>query len=213
VFDSTHQYALTGGVGSGFSTSEAFEGYLVYYKTTTFVLPFDDPNWSLDSSSCNSTIGAGEYGIGKMCTEPAIIDCSTLPNFFEQITCKTTQQFGIGILNPSIQAFKQLFQSMTISTNPTCSIPITDVTIYSGYTFPLSSMSSTVCTKTAQLHTVFPIASIFANFFFALSYLFILVGVIRRLTDHTNTDILDGVGGDGSMSGQGDGFGSRRHYD
>jgi hypothetical protein len=130
--------------------------------------------------------------VSGFCVDPATI-CFSQPDFFSTMTCKLNKQMNVGLLNPSISAFKNLFTSLTVPAIPTCYIPLQDVVISSGQSYPLSLYSAKACASAQQFRNAFPILSILINFFLAMLVLFMLVKIINRLTDHKETDIIEGI--------------------
>lgn len=119
--------------------------------------------------------------------------CKLKPDFFSRINCDIDKATNVGILNPSITAFKKLLSSFMVPENPTCNIPLSNVTISPGKTFPLSTYSQKACTSAAQFRNAFPIVPILINFLLTLTILFLIVRILNQLTNHNDTELISGV--------------------
>lgn len=163
------------------------EGSIVDYDflSTTIYLDIDGTSFTGDTTELVCDVSGFCY--------VAVVDCSLETGFFAQMNCEMQDKFSIGLLNPSINAFKLLFSSMIVPSAPTCSIPIGDVVLATGYTFPLSGYDNAVCDTSDTLKDAFPLSSLLVNFVLALSVLFLIIRIINRMTDHNETNLIDGI--------------------
>lgn len=119
--------------------------------------------------------------------------CYSEEDFITQLTCRFTKSFNTGLINPSINAFKNLLTSLVVPSNPTCNIPLGNVAIAPGKVFPLSTYSEKACASAAQFRSAFPIGPLLINFFLAMTLLVLLVRIINRLLDHQKNDLIEGI--------------------
>lgn len=154
------------------------------YSTAQAQFIVDGTDFTGDTTTCSVT---GDY-----CVASTVVDCTTIENFFDQITCKMKNQFNVGLINPSINAFKTLFSSMVVPDSPTCGITMANAVI-SGQTFNVSSFGTAICTKTATIRSAFPILPVIINFVFAIALLYLIVRLINSLTKPDQHDIIVGV--------------------
>lgn len=126
------------------------------------------------------------------CLPEESISCNEQDSFMDTMTCRFNKSVNMGLINPSINEFKNLFTSFTVS-DPTCDIPVQNVALMPGHSFPLSDYSDYACTSAAQFRQAFPIAPILLNFFLAMVVLTMIVRIINRLLDHKHNDIIEGV--------------------
>lgn len=149
-------------------------------------------HFKADGGSYTGDTAGMECTVAGFCASAADL-CFAMTDQMEQLQCRFRKQFNLGLINPSLSSFKNLFTSFTVSDNPQCSIPMPDVRILGSYMFPLSTFSSTACAKIAVFRVAFPIVSLFLNFLLAISILFLVVRIINRLLDVNKTDIIEGV--------------------
>ena len=169
--------------------------YCVYLNLSTEL-----PDYDFDSTTIHLHIDGKSFSgdtkdmacdVSGYCEVP-VVDCESKETFIDQLTCQFNQQFNVGVLNPSITAFKNLFTAFMVPSSPPCSLAISNVTVAS-HTFPLSQFGPTVCTESAQLRSVFPLASILVNGMLALAILSMIATIINRITNNNEQDIIQGV--------------------
>lgn len=124
--------------------------------------------------------------------QPPETTCDVYLGSIERMTCVFNRTVNIGVLNPTINAFKGIFTSVTVPENPQCVIPISDINI-SGKTFPLSDFDNNACSATQRMHDAFPIMSVLVNFGIALSTFYLIGRLINKLTDNNDHKIVEGV--------------------
>lgn len=125
--------------------------------------------------------------------EPDELDCTDEPDFISRLTCQVNKQLNVGVINPSIVAFKNMLSSFVVSSSPQCDIPLSNVVIAPGKTYPLSDYSSTACDTAESFRDEFPIVVVLVNGLFGLMMIRLLVTIFNKLTDHKDTDIIQGV--------------------
>lgn len=120
-------------------------------------------------------------------------DCSYYSDVFQRMNCAMKSQLSLGLINPSITAFKNLFLSVIVPSNPTCSIPLQNISIEPGKVFPLSQSSAKICGSAAQFQSSFPFISLVANFIFSLALFYMIVRIINRFLNKDKNDMIEGV--------------------
>lgn len=167
------------------------------YVPTIIHFTIDGGSYFGDTNDC--TLNEGNYDcIGNT------VSCDDLADFFQVLTCKMSQSFDTGIINPSINAMKSLISSIYVPNTTTCSIILPDVPLPDG-TFPISGLGSSICSNGDAMRDAFPFIAIFANFAAAIAILAMLANLFNRLLRPDDHDLIQGMG-------QGDGFGSNRSY-
>jgi len=136
-------------------------------------------------------VGSTDNCAGGIC-EPPETNCDIYLGGVERMSCMFTKTTNIGVLNPSINAFKGLFSSVIVSETPSCEIPISDITI-SGSVFPLSDLDNTACESTTSIHTAFPVLALALNFITALGIFYLIGRLINKLTDNTDHKVVEGI--------------------
>lgn len=126
------------------------------------------------------------------CVTPDATSCNLEETFIEQMSCRFNKSVSMGLINPTINAFKDVLSSFIV-VSPTCQIIIQDVAILPGQSFPLSDYSGYACDSAAEFREAFPIAPILLNFFLAITQLYLVVMMINRLLNHEKNDIIEGV--------------------
>lgn len=161
-----------------------------YEYTTTAMM------WNIDGTSFSGDTADDSLicDVSGFC-EPPPFNCADVysNNFVLRLSCSMQQDMNFGIVNPSLFAIKDLMQSMTVPNNPQCSIPLSNVSLFPGYTFPLASYSSVACAKSAELRNALPIVSVFINFTLAMLSIWMVVRIINKLFDHNDHNIIEGV--------------------
>lgn len=130
---------------------------------------------------------------GSVCSGGSVVTCTAISNFFESLTCRLNNQFQVGLINPSISAFKTLLLSFVVPASPTCSVPLSDVQIRPGYIYPLSTLGASICSHAATFRNAFPLMSVVVNFGLAFTIFILIVRIFNRLTDPSKTDIVEGI--------------------
>lgn len=152
--------------------------------------------WDVDGSSFSGDTDDDSLicDVSGFCETPPF-NCADVysDNFVMRLSCSMQQDMDFGLVNPSLFAIKDLMQSMTVPNNPQCDIPLTNVSLASGYTFPLSSYSSAACAKAAEVRTAIPILSVFLNFMLAMLSIWMVVRIINKLFDEKDHNIIEGV--------------------
>jgi len=111
-------------------------------------------------------------------------------NVFNNVMCNLGKQIDVGVLNPSINAFKGIFSAMVVPAEPECGFTIPDIEIMSGKTYPLSDLAVGICNQSEVLHEAFPLASTIVNFLMAITLLGLIIAIINKLLNHNDTDIF-----------------------
>jgi len=177
-YPSTPDYCFF--VDLGAELGEAYD-----FTSTTEYLPINGQTTSGDTTGEDCTVSG-------FCVPPGVV-CTMDDGFFAKLSCDMNKSMNTGLINPSINALKKVLTSLTVPTDPHCSIVISDVSISPGNVFPLSNYSDIACTKADELNTAFPISAIVINFFLAIIELLLIIRIFNRLTDHTKTDIIEGL--------------------
>lgn len=123
------------------------------------------------------------------------VDCNVYTDIFQRANCMMQQQFSLGVINPSITAFKNILTSFVVPATPSCSLSIPNVTLAGGFVFSMSSFSSSMCDNSTSIMQHFPIVPILINGFLALAILYLIIRMINRLTDNRETNMIEGVSG------------------
>jgi hypothetical protein len=163
------------------------ERHIPDYEFTSTTVHLLVNGQSITGDTKNETCDISGY-----CQVDATI-CYSEEEFITQLTCRFNKSINTGLINPSINAFKNLLTSLAVPPNPTCDIPLIDVAIAPGKNFPLSSYSTEACASAAQFRSAFPIAPLLINFFLAFTLLVLIVRIINRLLDHEKNDLIEGV--------------------
>lgn len=153
-------------------------------KMLTFKIHADGSFKHENSGNMNCTNGV---------CEDIANDCTYYQDVFQRMNCAMQKQLSIGVINPSITAFKGLLTSVVVPENPTCNIPLTDITIISGNVFPLSGFSSKACTSSTELRTAFPVIPVVINFLFGFALFAMIVRLINRALKKEHNDLIEGV--------------------
>lgn len=140
----------------------------------------------------------GNTEIDKSCTNNTCFmpneNCGALTNFMESINCTFNKNINKGILNPSINAFKNIIRSFNISDTPVCGFNLPDANITTNRIFPMSDLPSSICTSGDTFRSNFPIFKTLINFSFALTNLYLLITIYNkalRIGDDDN--VIDGI--------------------
>tara|TARA_Y100000114_G_scaffold157125_1_gene187219 strand:+ start:985 stop:2430 length:1446 start_codon:yes stop_codon:yes gene_type:complete len=118
--------------------------------------------------------------------------CYEQPDFVSRLQCEFSKQMKVGIINPSLQSVKALLTSLTVSDDPQCVIPLSDVT-YSGQTIPLSTFDDSACSFTEDVHSAIPLLSVVTNFILAFSLFGMVIAIVNKLTDEKNHNMIEGL--------------------
>ncbi len=154
------------------------------YINTKIALDVDGKSQIFDTVNMVCTVGG-------LCVPPAQI-CHNQPNFMASANCRLQSALGIGLLNPSLTAFKKLLSGIIVPAQPNCSIPLQDIRV-SSKTIPVSTFGPKVCASTATMHQGFPIIRILINAVFALAILSFIIYRVNKLLDNRKNDILEQV--------------------
>lgn len=160
--------------------------YPVVYNITVDGSTYNG-GWN-ETTDCEIT--SGQY----VCQAPTPYDLCIeyADDTVSKFGCQLQDSMNLGLINPSINAFKNVLTGLTVPDDPTCDIPLTDVTIASAV-IPLSDYSDNACDSAETLRTIFPIFPVLVNFSLAMLILFMLARIINRLTDNTKHDVVEGI--------------------
>jgi|GEM_PF-2034332 len=158
----------------------------VYPKSVTFKIDYTSGEWTVGSTQRNDCTEAG------VCVASAT-DCSLLNDIFHKMNCAMQQQLDIGVINPSITAFKDLFISVIVPDVPECSVPLPNFTVIPGKVIPIGQLSSKICSSAQQIRSAFPVIPILGNFSLALALFFLIGRLINKLTDKQQNELVGGV--------------------
>ena len=178
-----------------FYSSESHHDYNSTGDYNVYLTVVDENNESKTFHQSIKVIAAGQgtfYGNAETDISTSDIACDQ-SDFMSRLICTTKKQFNIGLINPSINAVKNIFSALVVSDSPTCGFTLMDLTIVSGEVFPLSQLSTVVCTRVDQIRNAFPVVSVLINFALAYLLLRLIITIINRLLDHTKTDIIEGI--------------------
>jgi hypothetical protein len=180
-----------------FYTAESQHTFTDFASYDTYMTVIDSKSVSATFSKTittyndeNTRVVYGQLGDGDIENGE---DCSKTQDMMSNIICVAKKQFHVGIINPSITAMKDLFQSFIVPDEPQCGFALVDITIASGETFPVSDLPDVICNQATTLRQAFPIASVLVNFSLAYLLLTLIIGVINKLFRHDDTDIIVGV--------------------
>lgn len=117
--------------------------------------------------------------------------CDTLEGFFESIQCDVRNQLSLGVINPSITAFKGLLTSMVVD-EPSCSLTFPDISL-GGSTYPSSDYPEQICDRSDQFRDSFPITTALVNGVMALQLLYLVAAIINRFLNPNEARVIEGV--------------------
>lgn len=162
-----------------------------HFLTSDFEYVNTFKNLIVDGRTITGNTKGEVCNVGGYC-QPSTAICYELESFIEKMNCQLADTMSVGLLNPSIQAIKQLLNGIIVPSNPTCSIPLQNITVASQV-IPVSTLGPQLCASAAQVRTGFPIVSILVNAAFALSILSFVIYRINRLLDNNKHDVLERV--------------------
>jgi hypothetical protein len=119
--------------------------------------------------------------------------CFAQPDVFSSINCRLQKNFKVGLLNPSITAFKNLINSFIVPPTPTCSINMPDITLAGNHKFQSSKLGPSICTNTKRVRDSMPLISAVINFTFALAILYLLIRMINDFLNPNSHDVLPNI--------------------
>lgn len=115
--------------------------------------------------------------------------CELYQDVAARVQCRMRKAFDFGVFGPSLTSINQLFTSFIVK-EPKCVIPLADTTV-AGHRVSFSSFQSEVCSKAEQFRSNFSILPLVVNFSLAVLVLLMIVGLINRLTNPHDNNIVE----------------------
>lgn len=157
------------------------------YLFTSTAHDFDINGQSISGDTASETCDVSGY------CQVTAQDCTIQPDTFAIMRCNFNNSLNTGLLNPSLNAFKSLISSLVVPSSPTCGFSLANVNIPGGGVFNFASFGSSVCTRAAQIRTAFPIGPIAINFLLAFLELRLVVGMVNKMLNDKDNDVIVGV--------------------
>lgn len=148
-------------------------------------------NLTIDGRSITGDTKGEVCNVGGYC-QPGTAICYEIDSFIERLNCQMSGQMSMGLLNPSLEAVKNLVASVVVPTTPTCNVPLPNPVIATR-TIPLSTLDDEMCASAATFRTTLPIIPIALNAAFAIAILAFIIFRVNRLLDNQKHDVLEKV--------------------
>lgn len=159
-----------------------------YIKKRTFFINVDGKNrWG-------NTFTGGLCDANGVCIEKEYkIRCEDMTTTLDRVSCRMTEQFSSGVLNPSLLAIRRLVSSLAVSDPPKCGIDIPPIADSRFQAFNPSIVVADACNRTKTFYQTFPLATVAVNFSMALFFLWLIVRIFNKLTSHKDDDMIGEV--------------------
>lgn len=159
-----------------------------YIKKRTFFINVDGKNrWG-------NTFTGGLCDANGVCIEKEYkIRCEDMTTTLDRVSCRMTEQFSSGVLNPSLLAIRRLVSSLAVPDPPKCGIDIPPIADPRFQAFNPSIVVADACNRTKTFYQTFPLATVAVNFSMALFFLWLIVRIFNKLTSHKDDDMIGEV--------------------
>ena len=159
-----------------------------YIKKRTFFINVDGKNrWG-------NTFTGGLCDANGVCIEKEYkIRCEDMTTTLDRVSCRMTENFSGGVLNPSLLAIRRLVSSLVVPDPPRCGIDIPPIADPRFQAFNPSIVVADACNRTKTFYQTFPLATVAVNFSMALFFLWLIVRIFNKLTSHRDDDMIGEV--------------------
>lgn len=159
-----------------------------YIKKRTFFINVDGKNrWG-------NTFTGGLCDANGVCIEKEYkIRCEDMTTTLDRVSCRMTEQFSGGVLNPSLLSIRRLVSSLVVPDPPKCGIDIPPIADTRFQAFNPSIVVADACNRTKTFYQTFPLATVAVNFSMALFFLWLVVRIFNKLTSHKDDDMIGEV--------------------
>lgn len=159
-----------------------------YIKKRTFFINVDGKNrWG-------NTFTGGLCDANGVCIEKEYkIRCEDMTTTLDRVSCRMTENFSGGVLNPSLLAIRRLVSSLVVPDPPKCGIDIPPIADPRFQAFNPSIVVADACNRTKTFYQTFPLATVAVNFSMALFFLWLIVRIFNKLTSHKDDDMIGEV--------------------
>jgi len=176
------------------------DGYYVLMINFKTIIPGSNIE-GVQTMTINLHIETGKFVSGDTnvdsCTNsicsPPNTNCGARDGFLNVFMCQYNAQLSIGILNPTINALKDLFSSMFVSTTPICELSMPDAPLPGGRVFSSSGLSTSICSTSDKIKNAFPLLSSISNLAFSFMTMVLIFKIVNRLSDLNNNNIIEGL--------------------
>jgi hypothetical protein len=159
-----------------------------YIKKRTFFINADGKN------KIGNTFSGGLCDADGVCVEQEYkYRCEDMSDTLDRVSCRMTEQFSGGVLNPSLLAVRKLVSSLAVPDPPKCGIDIPPIADSRFQAFNPSNVISDACVRTKAFRQSFPLATVAINFSAAIFWLWLIVRIFNKLTSHKDDDMIGEV--------------------